>query len=129
MGRQRHKSGKKAPPFFALRHDLLDYPQYIALSDKAKVLLIDICRQYNGFNNGDFCLTLSVMRARGWVSNDTLTRATRELVEAGLLELTRQGGRNKCNLYGLTFMERNECDGKLDLPPSSTPSLKLSLKQ
>jgi hypothetical protein len=82
--------------------------------------------QYNGKNNGDFCITLSVMKARGWTSNDTLRTAMQELIEAELVILTRQGGRNRCNLYGITWEPIHECKNKLDIGPTLVPIKPLS---
>lgn len=127
MGRPRGKSGNKSPRFVRLRHDLLDNYDFINLNYTAKSLLIDVLRQFNGSNNGDFCITLSVMKRRGWTSNDTLRNAAKELIKANLLILTRQGGRNSCNLYGVTWEPINECKGKIDIKPTLTPLRKLSV--
>lgn len=129
MARPKGKSGNNKRPFVMLEHELLKSPYYLNLSYKAKILLIEVLFQFNGKNNGDICLTLSVMRKRGWSSNDTLTSAVNELIEAELLVLTRQGGRNKCNLYGLTWMKINECGGKLDIKPTHTPLKPLSFRR
>lgn len=110
-----------------LRYDLLDCPDFIDLSPSAKVVLVYLLRQYNGNNNGDFSLTLTVLRKWGFTSNDTVRRAASELIGANLLELTRQGGRRKCSLYGVTFYPRDECSGKLELPPTSVPARALSM--
>lgn len=129
MARPRGKSGGKKRRFVMLDHALLNSPRYLGLSYKAKILLTDALVQFNGNNNGDFCLTLSVMKQRGWCSNDTLGRATKELIDANLLVLTRQGGRNKCNLYGVTWIEIHECGGKLDIKPTPTPLEPLSIRK
>src|SRR5690606_40469992 len=81
--------------FVMLRHDMLKHPDYIALSHPAKNLMLDVLLQVKfrkgaPTNNGDLCITLKVMRERGWRSNDTLTRATRELINADLLIQSRQ---------------------------------------
>jgi len=116
----KRKKGRSAK-FVRLFHRLLDDPQYIALSHTAKSLLVDVVMQYNGKNNGDFTITFSMMRKRGWNSNSTIVRAMDKLIEAGFMMLTRQGGRNKCNLYGLTWEPIDECGGKLDVRATITP--------
>jgi len=126
--RAKAKGRKDLWLFVMLRHDLIDHPDYLALSHPAKTLLVDVLRHYNGSNNGDFAITLSVMSKRGWTSKDTLVRATKELIEADLLMLTRQGGRHRCNLYAVTFWPIDECSGKLDVPSTTTPPRKLDLK-
>jgi len=54
------------------------------------------------------------MKTRGWKSRDTLFYAVKELLYYGFITVTRQGGRHKPTLYGLTWREINECKGKLD---------------
>lgn len=61
------------------------------------------------------------MQPRGWRSKATLDKARKELLAAGWLELSRQGGRNRCSLYSVTFYAIDECGGKLDVPPTLTP--------
>jgi hypothetical protein len=84
------------------------------LSYKGIKLLVDVLEQYNGNNNGDLCVTMSVMKKRGWKSAGTLQAAKNELVTKGWLELTRQGGRHKCSLYAVSFYPIDECGGKHD---------------
>jgi hypothetical protein len=78
-------------------------------------------------NNGDLCLTWSVMRDRGWRSKQTLERARDELLEEGFLEQTRQGGRYWPSLYAITWWAIDECGGKLDVPPTHKASAKWKL--
>ena len=129
MARPRNKSGNGKRRFAMLWHDLMDLPEYIQLSHKSKNLLTELLRQYNGRNNGDFCLTLSVIKKRGWNSNDTIRSAAKELIEAELIILTRQGGRNMCSLYGITWEPIDECKNKLDIPPTKTPIKPLSFRR
>ena len=115
-----------SPPFFQLYHRLLDSERYINLPHPAKSLLMDVARQYNGINNGDLCVTLKVMRKRGWNSNSTLRRALKTLLDADLLILTRQGSLNRCSLYALSWLPIDECKGKLEVKPSRTAPIPLS---
>jgi len=104
----------KTPPFVMLRKDIITSREWAELSHKAVKLLVDVLEQFNGHNNGDLCITMSVMRKKGWVSSGTLHAAKNELEKKGFLELTRQGGRNKCSLFAVSFFPINECGGKLD---------------
>ena len=113
-GRQTTKSFVRFP------HELLNHRNFNTLSPRATKLLIDIASQYNGRNNGDLCAPLSKMRNRGWNSSDQLFKAKNELVEKGLIRVSRQGGLNKCNLYALTWFSIDECDGKLDIASTIT---------
>lgn len=119
--RARTKGRKNTSPFVRLDHRMLDHPDYLNLSHPAKALLTDMLRQYNGNNNGDFCVTLSVMSKRGWTSNDTLRRALNQLIAANLVMLTRQGGRHKPSLYAVTFLNIDPCNGKLECPATKVP--------
>ena len=42
-------------------------------------------------------------------------KAKRELLESGLITVSRQGGKNQCTLYALTFLAIDDCGGKLDM--------------
>ena len=109
----------KTPSFVALQHRILQHPNFIALSAKAVKLLIDACAQFRGSNNGDLCLTWSLMQQRGWRSRETLSEALDELQHYGFLTLTRQGGKHKPSLYALTWAPINECKRKLDVPATT----------
>ncbi|MAT50941.1 MAG: hypothetical protein CMK32_07140 [Porticoccaceae bacterium] len=110
--------GTKSPPFAMLPHHIIDSPNYIKLTYKAKSLLVDIVRDYNRRNNGDLAVTFLMMQSRGWKSDETLSDAREELIHFGFLKKARQGGRNQCNLYALTFFPVDDCGGKHDLQPS-----------
>lgn len=103
-------------------HAVLDSPNYLAVSWPARSLLVDLARQFNGYNNGDLTAAWKLMAKRGWRSKDTLYKALRELLDSGLIELTRQGGRNACNLYAVTWDAIDECKGKLDYGPTAVAS-------
>ncbi|TCV89670.1 hypothetical protein [Sulfurirhabdus autotrophica] len=107
--------------FIAIPHAVIRSHSYSLLSSYAIKLLFDLLAQYNGSNNGDFCTAWTLMQPRGWKSKGTLSKAIKELIEAGWLELTRQGGRNKAGLYAVTFYAIDECKGKLDVQPTRTP--------
>jgi hypothetical protein len=95
---------------------------YTKLSAYAVKLLNDLLSQYYGSNNGDFQAAFSLMRKRGWKSKGTLNRAIKELIESGFVEVSRQGGRNKCSLYAVTFYAIDECKGKLDISATNAPT-------
>ena len=112
-----------------LRHDVMDSPNYRALSHRAVRLLMDIARQYNGSNNGDLCATFSVMKPRGWTSKDQLWKALEELEYFGFILKSRQGGKHLCNLFALTWFPIDECRGKHELGVGKTPSNKWMTEQ
>lgn len=90
------------------------------LSAHAVKLLVDLLAQYRGDNNGDLCATWTMMQARGWKSRDTLARALAELVAAGFVTQTRQGGRHAPSLYAVTFYALDE-NPKLDVRGNGFP--------
>lgn len=92
---------------------VLDSPAYAKLSWLARALLLEIAGQYTGRNNGDLTAAYAVHKTRGWARR-SLQRATDELEKGGFIVRTRQGGRNACNLYGLTWKALDDCGGKLD---------------
>ena len=104
--------------FMSMPYAVLDSGAYLSLTQKAKCLLYDMFRQYNGYNNGDFECTFKLMKKKGWVSKDTLSKACEELLQVGLLYKTRQGGRNQCSLFAVTWRPINDCGGKHDVKPS-----------
>lgn len=109
-------------PFVGIPHIVLRSQSFAYLSRPATKLLLDLLAQYNGYNNGDLCATFSVMRKRGWKSESTLYAARRELENKEWIQVTRQGGRNTCTLYAVTFFGIDECNGKLDVIPRNKPS-------
>ena len=108
--------------YFHLHRELLDCEDFISLKGNSIKLLIDIGSQYNGFNNGDLCASLSVLRSRGWNSNQQLTKALKELLDRNLIMLTKQGGLHMGpNLYAITWQPIHECRRKLDVAPTILP--------
>ena len=114
--RRRNMGRQTTQPFLSLPHNVLDHDSFRTLSPRATKLLIDIAAQYRGCNNGDLCAPLSVMRKRGWKSNDQLFKARNELLDRELILTSRQGGRNKASLFALTWLQIDDCQGKLDTP-------------
>ncbi len=55
----------------------------------------------------------------GWNSSDQLCKAKNELIERGFIVISRQGGRNLCNLYAVTLAAIDDCKGKLDIGASN----------
>ena len=128
MARTREKAkGRKASHTFAgLPHAVLKTESYASLSGWAVKLLVDITAQYTGSNNGDLQASWTCMKRVGWRSKGTLSSATGELLEAGMILKTRQGGRNHCSLYAITWVPIDHCPDKrtkqhkLDVYPTQT---------
>ena len=107
--------------FQPLRYDFINSSARISLSSAANKLMLDLMSQYMGNNNGDLsCAFDGIMKPLGWRSEATLRKAIKELQEAGILILTRQGGRNKTpNLYALSCYAINEYGGKINCNPTN----------
>lgn len=120
--RERFKARRNSGWFFRMPVEVLDSPAYCGLSFKARALLFDLGAQYRGNNNGDLAAPWSWMRPRGWKSKDTLRRALMELLSAGMIEQTRQGGLHCPTLYAVTWLGIDECGGKLDIKPNPVAS-------
>ena len=122
--RRRIKGRQTTSSFLQLPHHVLDHEVFKTLSKRATKLVIDIASQYRGHNNGDLCAPFSLMRKRGWNSSDQLEKAKKELIEKDVILVARQGGRNKANLYALTWFPIDECNGKLDIASTKTAPVK-----
>lgn len=107
--------------FAAIPHCLLNSKVYTGLSAHAVKLLNDLLAQFKGFNNGDLCLSWSIMEKRGWKSRDTLNKARKELMDMELIIVSRYGDRKRPHLYALTFFAVDECSGKLDIKTTERP--------
>lgn len=124
MGRaaERRKQRSRGGGFAGIPREVMRSDQYARLTFKAKALLIEFAFQYKGTNNGDLSCAQKLMKHRGFPARSTVSEACEELEEAGFIERTRQGGRNQCNLYALTWQPIDECRGKLDARPTNKPS-------
>ena len=120
MNRLKAKGRRESGRFAGIPIACMEQSNYISLSMAAKVLLTEFCRQYNGFNNGDLCAAYSLMSKRGFRSKGTLSRALRELKDNDWILTSRQGGKNQCSLYALTFQAIDDCKGKLDIKSTNT---------
>lgn len=111
----------------------MDHPDYQNLSGGAVKLLLEFARQYKGSNNGDLTAAYSVLKARGFNSKKTVSRAVKELKDAEMIMETRAGKflnpGGHCALYAVTWQAIDECPGKrLDASPTATPPRKFSLE-
>jgi hypothetical protein len=108
-GRNPRGRGKTDPHrdsggFVALPWSVLDSPAFAALSHPAKALLLEFARQYVRDNNGRLLASMRHLLKRGWRSADVVTRAKRELIEAGFVHETVKGRRpNRASWYAVTW--------------------------
>lgn len=110
--RSKRDSGRDGGGFVALPWSVLDCPAYACLSHPARSLLMEFARQFVRDNNGRLLASASYLAARGWTSNDVITRAKRELLEAGFIFETAKGQRpNKAGWYAVTWRTLDKIDG------------------
>lgn len=110
---------------FVVPYTLLRHPNFTRLSPYGHKLIMDLARQYSGFNNGYLCCSWNLMKGEDfrWRSEVTLRLAMQELEHYRLIERTQQGGRNKPNLHALTWRRVDaKKDHQLDTCATSKPS-------
>ena len=113
--RAKHTGRGKENSFLRLPHFLLDSDEFAALSGNAIKLLLDAAKEFKGANNGNISLAWSRLSTRGWVSQGTAHRAKQELLQAGWLICTRQGGKHRCSLFALSWEPIDDCSKYVQL--------------
>lgn len=108
------KGRKKSGRFSSFPHSVLNHSDYQSLSLSSRALLIELLRQFNGKNNGDLTIAFKILKPQGFNSRRGIVKSIEELIEKKLVIQTRQGGRNKCSLFALSWLDIDECKGKLD---------------
>lgn len=105
-------AGRDAGGFVALPWSVLDCTAYAQLSHPARGLLFELARQYVRDNNGRLLASGAYLAGRGWKSVDVITRAKRELIEAGFIFQTVMGHRpNKASWYAVTWRALDKVPG------------------
>jgi hypothetical protein len=96
-------------------------------SHEARSLLIDLASRLKrkahegGLANGGLMVDRPWLEKRGWRSISTLQRAFQDLIDCGLVVITRQGGRNRPMLFGVTWLsiEVSDTTHSLDFPAAA----------
>lgn len=100
------RKGERAGTFVPMLHIILRDEIFLNLTPVAYKTLNYIASQCNRYNNGDLDICEKNAKKRGLkMSAASLRRGAKELLEAGFIELTRQGGRNRNSLYGLSWYD------------------------
>lgn len=97
---------------------------FVKLSPKGCKLLLDLGKQYNGFNNGYLCVTPSLLLKQGWKSSTSIWEAVGECEHYGLITKTQQGGRNRPSYYAITWRKIDVLEKRppLDVGKTFKPS-------
>lgn len=124
--RLRTKGRRESGNFAMLPDVVLRSPEAHSVPGEAIRLLVALAAQYNGSNNGNLSAALSVLRAYGFTSSDTVSRNLRKLEGTGLIVRTRDGmfscGVPACALYALAWKRIDACPGKsLTVTPTDRP--------
>jgi hypothetical protein len=107
---------------FVIPYTLLRHENFVRLSAYGNKLVMDLARQYTGFNNGYLCTSWSLMQDCGWNSSHTVHNAMLECEHYNVIMRTQQGGLNKPNLHALTWRRIDEKKGQhLDVLPTLAP--------
>lgn len=93
MGRRNAKTSTRHP-YAAIEHRVIDSEAFRDLKPSAVLVLLLMCRQLNGGNNGQLQATYAYMRTHGIGSEHTLQDAIRQLISHGLIYRTRSHGAN-----------------------------------
>jgi len=110
--RKGHDASRDQGGFVALPWAVLDCPAYACLSHPARSLLWEFARQYVRDNNGRLLASSAYLAKRGWRSQDVITRAKGELLEAGFIHETVMGHRpNKASWYAVTWRTLDKLPG------------------
>ena len=120
--------------FLSIPHCVMKCDDYINLSTNSKAIIYELTFQYNGRNNGNLTVALSILKKRGFKRAATISVGVNELIKANLIIRTREGKfqnpHSRCALYALTWKPIDECPGKdLDFAPTITPLRKFSLEK
>ena len=96
--------GRDSGGFVALPWSVLDCVAYSNLAHPARTLLLEFARQFVRDNNGRLLCSMNYLRKRGWRSADVVTRAKRDLLEAGFIFETVKGRLpNRAAWYAVTW--------------------------
>jgi len=119
--RTKLKGRRVSGGFMMIHHVLLNHKNFCDLSKDAKLIFFFLKSQYNGHNNGDLSATLKMIKAKGYGSSSgQLSKALKELENTGFIVKTRQGGKNRCNLFAVTCEAIDYCNGKHDFMETTT---------
>lgn len=121
MGREKKRRIAANGPWLPVPLEFLRSRACAEISPLAIKLLIDLLGMMgpNCSGNGDLSISPKALSVRGWASRASLQQATLELLEHGLIVVTRQGSRTACRLFAVTLFPLDCDQSKLDIRPGS----------
>ncbi len=105
MSRSKKRPEQVSGSYAPLPFSVIDSQAFIGLTHYARSMLIMLCRQYDGTNNGHYQLTHTWLKRYGFTSRPLNVKAKRELEERELIQQTKNGGMRKgAKLYAVTWL-------------------------
>lgn len=109
-------------PLIVMEKSVFETNEYRRLSPLATKILVNVHLSYDGRNNGKLSFTADEAKARFINSKSTCRKALDELIGAGWIAITRQGGKNQPTLYSLTYIHLDYPDGVRRIDPAKSPA-------
>ena len=121
MGREKKRKIAAVGRWLPVPLDFLRARACAEVSPHAAKLLLDVLALLgpNCSGNGDLSLTPKTLAVRGWASKASLQAAIRELIDNGLLAITKRGSRTDCMLFACTLFPLDCDQSKLDSKPGA----------
>jgi hypothetical protein len=114
---RRKNRGRSTSPFIMLHWHLVDSQGWHELSPHARLAYIELCRLYNGENNGRIGLSARRLACQMPCDKATASRALRELEDAGFVQTMRLGNFARKDRLASEYRLTNfKCDVTGDLP-------------
>lgn len=124
MGRSRKDKAKQVDGDFVRFPKLLyQSDAYLNLSTVSQQVLMFVCTQYNGRNNGDLTCTPKAMREkyRMKIADKTVYRCIGELLDSGVMLRTVQGGKHKASRFAISIFSIDS-GGDLEKETATPPA-------
>ena len=100
---QKHHKRNLKGTFMAVPHHVWDSDAMTDCNSNARVVLLQLLRRYNGFNNGKISLSVREAAIGASVCIGTASTSLKRLEEVGLIITTRQSGFNMKNRMAREF--------------------------
>ncbi len=122
--RAKKRKDKEIPyAFVALPKAVLHSEEFRRLPSSAKALLLELASQYTGRNNGRLTPSWTALQKAGWVSNNTVLNAKKELLNCPFVVLTRKGHPPRtCDWIAFTWWKL-DWTNDMDIQPRECPYL------
>ena len=122
--RIKQKGRREHGRFAGIPIAVMESDNWRRLQASAVKMALEFAYQFNGSNNGDLTAAFSILKKRGWKSQNTINMAIKELIHYKMVIKTRQGDLMKRpNLYALTWAAIDHNSGKMDLCSYTTTPL------